>query len=77
MTANYIRLFCEPQKGMFEYYVRYSPEVDAMKMKYDLLNEHRNFIGETRTFDGTTLYLPVKLPQDVSFCCYLFFFIFV
>lgn len=64
MTANYIRLFCEPTKGMFEYFVRYTPEVDAMRMKYELLNEHRDVIGETRTFDGSTLYLPEKLPLE-------------
>jgi hypothetical protein len=34
-------------------------------MQNKLLNEHRKELGETKTFDGVTLYLPVQLQQEV------------
>ncbi|XP_022189829.2 piwi-like protein Ago3 [Nilaparvata lugens] len=67
MTSNYIRLQCDPDKGMFEYFVRFIPEVDNVKLKYDLLSTRKDIIGDTRTFDGQTLYLPKLLKDQVTY----------
>lgn len=61
--ANYIRLKTDPNKGVFEYEVRYSPAIHSMQLRYKLLNQHRDIIGNTKTFDGSILYLPMLLPD--------------
>lgn len=64
--SNYIRLKVEPEKGVYEYEVRFEPAVHASQVRFKLLNEHRDFIGKTKTFDGITLYLPIQLPEKVN-----------
>ena len=34
-------------------------------MRYGMLNEHKDLIGSTRAFDGSTLYLPIKITDTV------------
>ncbi|KDR12118.1 piwi-like protein Ago3 [Zootermopsis nevadensis] len=65
-TANYIRLHVEPGKGVYEYEVRFEPEVVSRGMQNKLLNEHILELGEAKTFDGVTLYLPIKLREEVT-----------
>lgn len=48
---------------MFEYEVRFKPDVHAKSLRYKLLNQHKDVIGNTKTFDGVTLYLPIKLSN--------------
>lgn len=64
--TNYIRLTTEAEKGVFEYEVRYRPDVHAASLRHRLLNQHKESIGNTKTFDGTTLYLPIKLPDPIT-----------
>lgn len=66
--SNYIRLTTEPEKGVFEYEVRYRPDVHASSLRHRLLNQHKDRIGNTKTFDGTVLYLPIKLPDPITEC---------
>lgn len=67
IATNYIRLATDPQKGVFEYEVCYSPNVHASSLRHSLLNQHRDgCIGKTKTFDGVTLYLPHRLPDAVT-----------
>ncbi|RZF43381.1 hypothetical protein LSTR_LSTR001642 [Laodelphax striatellus] len=66
MSANYIRLQCDPDKGMFEYFVRFIPEVDNVRLKYELISSKKDILGDTRTFDGQTLYLPYLLKEEVT-----------
>ncbi|KAL1122035.1 hypothetical protein AAG570_003441 [Ranatra chinensis] len=63
VACNYIRLKLEPEKGVFEYEVTYEPPIESRSICFSLLNEHKDTIGATKTFDGRTLYLPFKLPQ--------------
>lgn len=64
IIANYIRLSTDPNKGVFEYEVRFSPEIHSMQLRYKLLNQHRETIGMTKTFDGSVLYLPFQLHDS-------------
>ncbi|KRT80752.1 hypothetical protein AMK59_5119 [Oryctes borbonicus] len=64
VTANYIRLSIEKNKGVFEYDVRFIPDVDAKPLRYKILNSKIEEMGGVRIFDGgSVLYLPIKLPQ--------------
>jgi hypothetical protein len=39
--------------------------VDSRGMRNKLLSEHVKELGEAKTFDGVTLYLPIKLQEEV------------
>jgi aubergine-like protein len=60
-----VRLKVEPGKGVYEYEVRFEPQMDSKGMRNKLLNERRDIFGETKTFDGSTLYLPFQLKDKV------------
>lgn len=66
MFSNYIDLEIEPGKGLFQYEVKFSTDIDSIGLRRKLLNQHSATLGRTRIFDGVTLYLPIKLPQNVS-----------
>lgn len=64
VTANYIRLSIEKDKGVFEYDLRFTPDIDAKPLRYRILNAHIAQMGGVRIFDGgSVLYLPIKLPE--------------
>lgn len=62
VTANYIYLNFE-ENSVYEYEVRYSPDQDYRNLRFKLLGEHSKYFKE-KTFDGTTLYVPRKLPDE-------------
>lgn len=64
MFSNYIDLKLEPGRGLFQYEVKFSPDIDSVALRRKLLNQHS--LGRAKTFDGVTLYLPTKLSQNVS-----------
>lgn len=66
MYSNYINLRLEPGKGLFQYEVKFEPDIDSRILRRKLLNQHSANLGRTKTFDGATLYLPSKLPENVS-----------
>lgn len=64
IATNYIRLQTDPDTGVFEYEVTYTPNVHATSLRHTLLNQHRDTVlGKTKTFDGCVLYLPRRLPD--------------
>lgn len=73
VVANYVRLNIDPDKGIFEYEVRFDPSIDGRDMRVKLLNQHKETLGPSRTFDGVTLYLPHQMPDRVFFALNLFF----
>lgn len=40
-----------------------SPNVESMGMRFGMMKEHRPTTGEVVAFDGSILYLPVKLDD--------------
>ncbi|XP_012263472.2 piwi-like protein Ago3 [Athalia rosae] len=62
VQANYIRLKVDPGRGVFEYAVKYMPDLDSRPLRFRLLNQHANALG-TKIFDGTTLSLSRPLDQ--------------
>lgn len=65
ILANYIDLKLEPGRGLFNYEVKYNPDIDSVGLRRKLLGQHSVAIG-VRTFDGITLCLPKQLPQNVT-----------
>lgn len=52
---------------MLDWCYVFSPEIDSRSMRYGLLvKQHADVLGETKQFDGASLYLPFKLEQPVS-----------
>ncbi|KAL0871086.1 hypothetical protein ABMA27_004891 [Loxostege sticticalis] len=62
VTANFIYLNFE-ENNVFEYEVKYEPDQDYRHLRFKLLNEHNQYFKE-KTFDGTTLYVPHRLPDE-------------
>jgi hypothetical protein len=40
-----------------------SPNVECKSMRFGMLKDHRSVTGNVTAFDGSILYLPVKLQQ--------------
>lgn len=62
LSANYLRVVAE-QDGVYQYMVSFIPQVDNKNLRYRLLNEHKDVLGDTRAFDGSTLFLPVNITE--------------
>lgn len=65
-VTNCIRINCEADTGVFEYEVRFLPQVDSMNFRSLYMRQHVELLGNARTFDGTVLYLPKRLPDDIT-----------
>lgn len=69
-TANYIKLSINPQKGVFEYDVIFTPDVDNKSFRIKLLNSQLDKLGGIKSFDGgRCLYLPIKLDSNPFSLC--------
>ncbi|KAH8379868.1 hypothetical protein KR009_007745 [Drosophila setifemur] len=66
LYCNYLHLSTDSNRGVFHYEVRFFPHVDSVHLRMKYLNEHKDIIGGTKTFDGTTLYLPILLPEKMT-----------
>ena len=63
LSGNYIRINCA-NPGVYQYHVDFRPMVDSKNIRFKLLNEHRDVIGNVKAFDGNILYLPIRLPNQ-------------
>ena len=66
VTSNFVVLRNRPDCAIFQYNVSYSPQVDSRKRRLGMLYEQETLVGKVRAFDGMILYLPHRLPQDVT-----------
>ena len=66
MVANYIPVKCT-NEGQFQYAVSFTPELHSKNMRFKLLYAQTEVIGTTRNFDGSILFLPMRLPKEVSY----------
>ena len=63
VTVNYIKLDVKEGFGIFEYEVLFNPSVDSRDERYSAVNQHKERLGHTKSFDGNKLFLPRKLPD--------------
>ncbi|XP_043262895.1 piwi-like protein Ago3 [Colletes gigas] len=66
LSANYINLKLEHGKGLFNYEVKFNPDIDSRPLRSKLLNQQLEVVGRTKIFDGVTLYLPQRLKDDIT-----------
>lgn len=64
--SNYVRLKVDDNKGVFEYELRFTPSIHDVRLRFQLLMQHKSVIGETKTFDGNILCLPIRLPDKIT-----------
>lgn len=59
---------CDPSMGVYEYEVRFEPNIHSAHVRNRLLNQHKDVIGggRAKSFDGVVLFLPVRLPDAVT-----------
>ena len=63
VKVNCIRLKYS-NDAVYQYCVSFSPQLDSRNMRFLMLKQHRDLIGNTKAFDGSMLYLPKKLPLN-------------
>ncbi|KAL4660173.1 piwi-like protein 2 [Arapaima gigas] len=68
VASNYIPISCT-NKAVFQYYVTFTPNVESMSMRFQMMKEHRSTTGEVVAFDGSILYLPIRLEKEIHLKC--------
>lgn len=46
-----------------DFSLSFSPNMECKSMRLGMLKEHQSVIGDISAFDGSLLYLPIKLSQ--------------
>ena len=65
VVSNYITLKSRPNTALYQYNVSYSPMIENKRLRVALLYSYEG-IGKIKAFDGMILYLPHKLPDQVT-----------
>ncbi|XP_063166970.1 piwi-like protein 2 [Candoia aspera] len=68
LALNLIRIHCK-NEAVYQYHVTFSPDVECKSMRFGMLKEHKSVTGDITAFDGSILYLPIKLPQNIDLKC--------
>lgn len=64
LSSNYIKLHVEKDRGVFEYEVKFDPELDATNKRIRATNMVVKELNLPKVFDGgSTLYLPLKITD--------------
>ncbi|XP_054434757.1 piwi-like protein 2 isoform X1 [Pteronotus mesoamericanus] len=62
LGLNLIEIQCQ-NEAVYQYHVTFSPNVECKSMRFGMLKDHQAVTGNVTAFDGSILYLPVKLQQ--------------
>ncbi|KAB0373056.1 hypothetical protein FD755_014715 [Muntiacus reevesi] len=62
LGLNLIKIQCH-NEAVYQYHVTFSPNVECKSMRVGMLKDHQAVTGNVTAFDGSILYLPVKLQQ--------------
>uniref|UniRef100_A0A2K5N8G7 Piwi-like protein 2 n=1 Tax=Cercocebus atys TaxID=9531 RepID=A0A2K5N8G7_CERAT len=62
LGLNLIKIQCH-NEAVYQYHVTFSPNVECKSMRFGMLRDHQAVTGNVTAFDGSILYLPVKLQQ--------------
>ncbi|GAA6220778.1 piwi-like protein 2 isoform X1 [Lates japonicus] len=62
--SNHIPIHCK-NEAVYQYHVTFTPNVESMAMRFGMMKDHRSTTGDVVAFDGSILYLPVKLNDVV------------
>ncbi|XP_048657419.1 piwi-like protein 2 isoform X2 [Marmota marmota marmota] len=62
LGLNLIKIQCH-NEAVYQYHVAFSPNVECKSMRFGMLKDHQAVTGNVTAFDGSILYLPIKLQQ--------------
>ncbi|XP_070231025.1 piwi-like protein 2 [Bos mutus] len=62
LGLNLIKIQCH-NEAVYQYHVTFSPNVECKSMRFGMLKDHQAVTGNVTAFDGSILYLPVRLQQ--------------
>nr|KAF6402043.1 piwi like RNA-mediated gene silencing 2 [Rousettus aegyptiacus] len=62
LGLNLIKIQCH-NEAVYQYHVTFSPNVECKSMRFGMLKDHQGVTGNVTAFDGSILYLPIKLQQ--------------
>lgn len=65
LVTNYFRLLKAPDWQLFQYRVDFSPVIELSGLRNRLIYEQKATLGGY-LFDGTVLYLTIKLPDETT-----------
>ncbi|XP_037958160.1 protein argonaute-3 [Teleopsis dalmanni] len=63
MVANYIKLNVLPDSGVYEYNIKFTPNIEINSLKSKYLYDHEEILGRTKMINGSQLLLPKLLPN--------------
>uniref|UniRef100_A0A3P8WK61 Piwi-like RNA-mediated gene silencing 1 n=1 Tax=Cynoglossus semilaevis TaxID=244447 RepID=A0A3P8WK61_CYNSE len=69
LSANYFRITSRPQWVLYQYHVDFNPPMESRRLRSALLFHHEEVLGSARSFDGTLLFLPNRLPNKETVLC--------
>lgn len=67
LYTNYFEVNLGLDQKIFQYHVSFKPEVENVRVKFQLITSLTEVVGTVRCFDGGILYLQRLLPKEVSF----------
>ncbi|KAM4675853.1 piwi-like protein 2 [Discoglossus pictus] len=65
LALNLIKIHCK-NEAVYQYHVTFVPNVECRGMRFGMMKDHRSVTGEVTAFDGSILYLPIKLALTVE-----------
>ncbi|OCT90145.1 piwi-like protein 2 [Xenopus laevis] len=65
LGINLIKINFE-NEAVYQYHVTFTPIVECRSMRFGMMKDHRSVTGQVTAFDGSILYLPVKLAETVE-----------
>ncbi|KAF7242145.1 Piwi-like protein 2 [Varanus komodoensis] len=68
LALNLIKIHCK-NEAVYQYHVTFSPDVECKNMRFGMMKEHKSVTGDVTAFDGSILFLPIKLAQNVDLKC--------
>uniref|UniRef100_H3DH65 Piwi-like protein 2 n=1 Tax=Tetraodon nigroviridis TaxID=99883 RepID=H3DH65_TETNG len=63
--SNHIPVSCK-NEAVYQYHVSFTPNIESMAMRFGMMKDHRSTTGDVVAFDGSILYLPVKLENQLQ-----------
>ncbi|XP_063276175.1 piwi-like protein 2 [Prinia subflava] len=62
LGLNFVKIHCQ-NEAVYQYHVTFSPEVECRSARFALLKEQHAVTGDVTAFDGSILYLPIRIPK--------------
>lgn len=66
LVTNHFRLMTKTDFGVYQYNVSFNPVLESKRLRVALLKSRSDVIGQVHAFDGMMLFLPKRLPEQVT-----------